>query len=198
MTTTDRPPDRHRQADGLRVPRRRRGRAPPSAARSCAMGDRLGYYRDLADHGPTTAAELADRTETGAHYAREWLNAQAAGSVVELRRREPVATRCRRSTPWRSPTRPVRRTCPASSRSRSAPCATSTVVIEAARSRRRGGLARAQHATCTIGCERFFRPGYAANLVADLAAALDGVVDEARGRRPGRRRRLRPRLRRRC
>src|SRR4051794_5264387 len=43
------------------------------------MGDKLGYYRDLAAHGPTTAAQLAERTETAAPYAREWLNAQAAG-----------------------------------------------------------------------------------------------------------------------
>jgi winged helix-turn-helix protein len=46
------------------------------------MGDRLGYYRDLAAHGPSTPAELAERTDTDEHYAREWLNAQAAGSFV--------------------------------------------------------------------------------------------------------------------
>ncbi|MEV6495314.1 SAM-dependent methyltransferase, partial [Actinoplanes sp. NPDC051633] len=56
------------------------------AALNCAlvvMGDRLGYYRDLAAHGPTTPDELAGRTGTGVHYAREWLNAQAAGGFVE-------------------------------------------------------------------------------------------------------------------
>jgi hypothetical protein len=47
------------------------------------MGDRLGYYRALADHGPTTPAELAERTSTDEHYTREWLNAQAAGGFVE-------------------------------------------------------------------------------------------------------------------
>ena len=45
------------------------------------MGDKLGYYRLLAE-GPLTAAELAERTGTGGHYAREWLNAQAAGGYV--------------------------------------------------------------------------------------------------------------------
>jgi SAM-dependent methyltransferase len=39
------------------------------------MGDRLGYYRALAGAGPTTPAELAQRTATDAHYTREWLNA---------------------------------------------------------------------------------------------------------------------------
>ena len=47
------------------------------------MGDRLGYYRSLADHGPTTPAELAERTDSDEHYAREWLNCQAAGAYVE-------------------------------------------------------------------------------------------------------------------
>src|SRR5262245_17452678 len=47
------------------------------------MGDRLGYYRSLAEHGASTPAELAERTNTDEHYAREWLNAQAAGSFVD-------------------------------------------------------------------------------------------------------------------
>ena len=55
------------------------------ATLNCAlvvMGDRLGYYRALADHGPLDAPELARRTDTGEQYAREWLNAQAAGGFV--------------------------------------------------------------------------------------------------------------------
>src|SRR5215212_2047755 len=47
------------------------------------MGDRLGYYRALAGAGPTTPAELAERTATDGHYTREWLNAQAAGGFVD-------------------------------------------------------------------------------------------------------------------
>ena len=43
------------------------------------------------------------------------------------------------------------------------------------------------------GCERFFRPGYNANLVAVLAAGARRRGREARARREGRRRRLRPR-----
>src|SRR6478609_8528227 len=39
------------------------------------MGDRLGYYRALADRGPATAGELAERTDTDPHYTREWLAA---------------------------------------------------------------------------------------------------------------------------
>ena len=35
-----------------------------------------------------------------------------------------------------------------------------------------------------VGTERFFRPGYVANLVAAWLPALDGVDRQARGRRP--------------
>ena len=62
------------------------------------MGDQLGYYRALAEHGPIGAAELAQRTSTGDKYAREWLNAQAAGRYVVVRPRDRARTRCARST----------------------------------------------------------------------------------------------------
>ncbi|MBA4609659.1 methyltransferase domain-containing protein [Aeromicrobium sp. Marseille-Q0843] len=48
------------------------------------LGDELGYYRALAEHGPLTAAELAGRTSTAEPYAREWCHAQAAGGFIEL------------------------------------------------------------------------------------------------------------------
>src|SRR5262245_366014 len=41
------------------------------------LGDRLGWYRALADAGPLTAAELAARTGSHSRYAREWLEHQA-------------------------------------------------------------------------------------------------------------------------
>ncbi|MEJ7762646.1 MAG: hypothetical protein WKF80_07620, partial [Thermomicrobiales bacterium] len=44
---------------------------------SVYIGDRLGYYRSLAEDGPATSAELAARTGTAERYAREWLEQQA-------------------------------------------------------------------------------------------------------------------------
>ncbi|MCZ2857541.1 class I SAM-dependent methyltransferase [Blastococcus sp. VKM Ac-2987] len=41
------------------------------------LGDRLGYYRALADGGPQTPAELAARCGTAERYTREWLEQQA-------------------------------------------------------------------------------------------------------------------------
>ena len=42
------------------------------------LGDRLGWYRALAEAGPLTAGELAARTASNQRYAREWLEHQAA------------------------------------------------------------------------------------------------------------------------
>ncbi|MHC4108366.1 MAG: class I SAM-dependent methyltransferase [Planctomycetota bacterium] len=39
----------------------------------CAIGDRLGLFKDLASKGPATSAELADRVGLDERYAREWL-----------------------------------------------------------------------------------------------------------------------------
>lgn len=48
------------------------------------LGDRLGLYRVLADHGPLTAGELAQRAGINARYAREWLEQQAASAILEV------------------------------------------------------------------------------------------------------------------
>jgi SAM-dependent methyltransferase len=44
----------------------------------CALGDRLGLFRDLAERGPATSAQLAERAGINERYAREWLSALAA------------------------------------------------------------------------------------------------------------------------
>jgi predicted O-methyltransferase YrrM len=53
------------------------------------LGDRLGWYRELAQNGPQTATELADATATSARYAREWLEHQAACGMLAF---EPAAS----------------------------------------------------------------------------------------------------------
>jgi SAM-dependent methyltransferase len=140
------------------------------------MGDRLGYYRTLADAGATTPAELAERTNTSEHYAREWLNAQAAGGFVEydpatgkyLLPPEQAVALTDESSPAFLPgffqiaLGTVQHT---------------TQTIEAARSG--AGVGWHEHTSDVhIGCERFFRPGYNANLVAGWLPALDGVVQK--------------------
>ena len=45
---------------------------------------RLGLYQALADGGPATAPELAERAGIDARYAREWLEHQAVGGVLDV------------------------------------------------------------------------------------------------------------------
>jgi len=51
---------------------------------SVYLGDVLGLYRALADKGPLTPAELAETAGINERYAREWLEHQAASSLLEL------------------------------------------------------------------------------------------------------------------
>ena len=46
------------------------------------IGDKLGLYKAVAEAGPLTPKELADRTGTAERYVREWLASQAAGGYV--------------------------------------------------------------------------------------------------------------------
>ncbi|MFJ6279888.1 class I SAM-dependent methyltransferase [Arthrobacter subterraneus] len=46
------------------------------------LGDRLGWYRSLAEDGPATPADLAQRTGTSERYAREWLEQQAITGLL--------------------------------------------------------------------------------------------------------------------
>ncbi|WP_258726865.1 class I SAM-dependent methyltransferase [Cellulomonas sp. NS3] len=47
------------------------------------LGERLGWYRALADDGPLTSTELAVLTGTVERYAREWLEQQSVNGYVE-------------------------------------------------------------------------------------------------------------------
>jgi SAM-dependent methyltransferase len=48
------------------------------------LGDRLGYYRVLAEHGDSTPAELAAATGTAERYTREWLEQQAVAGLLTV------------------------------------------------------------------------------------------------------------------
>ncbi|UPW07258.1 class I SAM-dependent methyltransferase [Gordonia terrae] len=50
---------------------------------SVYLGERLGWYRCLAEAGPLTADGLAEHTETNARYAREWLEMQCAFGILD-------------------------------------------------------------------------------------------------------------------
>jgi 2-polyprenyl-3-methyl-5-hydroxy-6-metoxy-1,4-benzoquinol methylase len=140
------------------------------------MGDKLGLYRALAGTGGLTPAELADRTGTTERYVREWLNAQAAGGFVEY---DPDSGRY--ALP---PEQTVALTDTASPaylpgffQIALGSVIDSPRIVERARSG--DGLGWHEHVhDVHEGCERFFRPGYNAHLVAEWLPALDGVVQK--------------------
>lgn len=47
------------------------------------IGDRLGIFRAIADNGPLTSVELAERTGLSERYLREWLSTMAAAGYVD-------------------------------------------------------------------------------------------------------------------
>jgi len=48
-----------------------------------AVGDRLGLFKNLAEQGPATSAELATRTKLNERYLREWLGGMATAGYLD-------------------------------------------------------------------------------------------------------------------
>jgi SAM-dependent methyltransferase len=140
------------------------------------MGDKLGLYRAMAGAGPVTPAELATRTGCAERYVREWLNAQAAGGYVEyeadsgryvLPPEQAVAFTDEESPAY----------LPGFFQIALGSVHDSPRIADAARTGEGVGWHDHVH-DVHEGCERFFRPGYNANLVASWLPALDGVVEK--------------------
>jgi SAM-dependent methyltransferase len=142
------------------------------------MGDRLGLYKAMAGNGGVTPAELADRTGTTERYVREWLNAQAAGGYVtydpESRRYTLPPEQAIVLTDEDSPF-----FMPGAFQLMTATASDGPHIMEAFRSGAGVGWHEHNHGVFE-GCERFFRPGYKANLVQAWIPALDGVEEKLR------------------
>jgi SAM-dependent methyltransferase len=143
------------------------------AAPAVVAGDRLGLYKGLAAAGPSTPAELAERTGTHPRYVAEWLAGQAAGGYVTY---DPAGGRYRLTEEQafaladeQSPA-----FVPGAFQLAASVVKDEPRITEAIRTG--GGLGWHQHhPDLWQGTERFFRPGYAANLVGAWIPALDGV-----------------------
>jgi SAM-dependent methyltransferase len=137
------------------------------------VGDKLGLYRAMADGAALTPAELAARTGTTERSVREWLSAQAAAGYVEYdavtRRYWLPAEHAVALSDEQSPACVLGGFQAMTAAMRSAP-----KVTEAFRTG--CGLGWHEHDPDLFeGVERFFRPGYNANLVSSWIPALDGV-----------------------
>jgi 2-polyprenyl-3-methyl-5-hydroxy-6-metoxy-1,4-benzoquinol methylase len=142
------------------------------------VGDRLGLYRNLAAAGPLNSAELARRTGTAERYVREWLAAQAAAGYVDYdAAKDRYSLTPEQATVFADEGSPA--FMPGLAEIIAAMWRDEPRITEAFRSG--GGVGWHEHDACLFrGTERFFRPGYAANLVENWLPALEGVVEKLR------------------
>jgi len=126
------------------------------------VGEKLGLYKALAAH-PMAPAELADRTNTDVRYLREWLSSQAAGGYVtydattgkfSLSEEQAFTLANEDSSAY----------LPGAFELALGALAAVPRITESFRSGL--GMGWHEHTDDVFhGCEKFFRPGYAANLV---------------------------------
>jgi SAM-dependent methyltransferase len=136
------------------------------------IGERLGLYKALAAR-PMTSTELASETKTDERYVREWLSSQAAGGYVTYDDKtnkfslteEQAFALANEDSPAYLPG------------AFELALGSLAAVPRIADSFRNGaGMGWHEHDDGVFhGCEKFFRPGYAANLVTSWIPALHDV-----------------------
>jgi len=142
------------------------------------IGDKLGLYRAMAEAGPVTSSELAKRAGASERYVREWLAANAAGGYVNY---DASAGRyslsAEQSFALAEEGSPA--FLPGAFQLATAAIKAEPKIAEAFRTG--SGLGWHEHDPALfLGTERFFRPGYAANLITTWIPSLDGVEAKLR------------------
>ena len=140
------------------------------------IGQKLGLYKALASGEAVTPAELAEKTKTNERYVREWLVNQAAGGYINY---DPQSARYSLS-----PEQATALT------DESSPfyvgggfyvikAMTNAVSRIEAAFKNGGGMLWGEHdPDLFVGTERFFRPGYAAHLIASWIPSLAGIEEK--------------------
>ena len=139
------------------------------------VGDRLGLYAAMGDAQPVTSAELARRTGLAERYVREWLHNQAASGWVTY------------DATGATFTLPAEHALLVADESQptfllggfdfvASAWADESTLTDAFRTGKGIGWHEHDHRLFS-GTDRFFRPGYQANLVESWLPALDGVVE---------------------
>ncbi len=139
------------------------------------IGEKLGLYKALAG-GPMSSAELAAKTQTDERYLREWLASQAAGGYITYNEatqqfslsEEQAFALANEDSPAYLPG------------AFELALGSLAAVPRIADSFRSGaGMGWHEHVDGVFhGCEKFFRPGYAANLVTSWIPALNDVREK--------------------
>ncbi|SDM21394.1 Methyltransferase domain-containing protein [Geodermatophilus siccatus] len=146
-------------------------------ALSAVLGDRLGLYRALQSTMPATSQEVAAQAGVAERYVREWLAGQAAGGYVTYDPADGRYSLTEEQAFLLADTAGMQAAsafhCPV------AVAKNIERITEAARTG--GGFPWHDHDPALFeGVERFFRPGYAMNLVSSWIPALDGVEAKLR------------------
>jgi SAM-dependent methyltransferase len=139
------------------------------------IGEKLGLYKALAGN-PMSSAQLAAKTRTDERYVREWLASQAAGGYVTYDEKtnqfslseEQAFTLATEDSPAYLPG------------AFELALGSLAAVPRIADSFRTGaGMGWHEHVDGVFhGCEKFFRPGYAANLIGSWIPALSDVREK--------------------
>ena len=139
------------------------------------IGEKLGLYKALATDA-MTSAQLAAKTKTDERYLREWLASQAAGGYITYDQNtekfslteEQAFTLATEDSPAYLPG------------AFELALGSLAAVPRIAESFRTGaGMGWHEHVDGVFhGCEKFFRPGYAANLVSSWIPALSDVKEK--------------------
>lgn len=138
-----------------------------------SIGDSLGLYKALAAIGPISAQGLASATGTNERYVREWLGSQAAGGYVNYdAHKQQFYLDAEQALALADENSPA--FLPGAFQLALAAVKAETKIAAAFRSG--AGLGWHEHDPGLFhGTERFFGPGYAANLVSSWIPALSGV-----------------------
>ena len=136
------------------------------------IGEKLGLYKALAEKA-MSSPELAEKTNTDERYVREWLASQAAGGYITYDEKthkfslseEQAFALAKEDSPAYLPG------------AFELALGSLAAVPRIAESFRTGaGMGWHEHDDGVFhGCEKFFRPGYAANLVSSWIPALQDV-----------------------
>jgi SAM-dependent methyltransferase len=136
------------------------------------IGEKLGLYKALAE-GPLTPAQLAAKTHTDERYLREWLASQAAGGYVTYEEQSgQFSLSAEQAFALANEDSPAY--LPGAFELALGSLAAVPRIAEAFRTG--AGMGWHEHADGVFhGCEKFFRPGYAANLVSTWIPSLQDV-----------------------